>query len=63
MIPNEIFLQALESVGRRPNKAQSDTVSAAKDAPLFVVAGPGTGKTAFLTMRMLKQKPFTPTSW
>ncbi len=54
MINIETFLQALESVGRRPNQGQSDAVSAAKDAPLFVVAGPGTGKTACLTMRMLK---------
>ena len=54
MIAFDTFLQALESVGRRPNKGQSDAVSAAKDAPLFVVAGPGTGKTACLTMRMLK---------
>ena len=54
MIAFDTFIQALESVGRRPNKGQSDAVSAAKDAPLFVVAGPGTGKTACLTMRMLK---------
>jgi DNA helicase-2/ATP-dependent DNA helicase PcrA len=54
MISFDTFLKALESVGRRPNKGQSDAVSAAKDAPLFVVAGPGTGKTACLTMRMLK---------
>jgi hypothetical protein len=54
MITTPTFLQALESVGRRPNQGQSDAISAAKDAPLFVVAGPGTGKTACLTMRMLK---------
>lgn len=54
MILFDTFLQALESVGRRPNQGQSDAVSAAKEAPLFVVAGPGTGKTACLTMRMLK---------
>ena len=54
MIPADTFLHALESVGRRPNQGQSDAVSAAKEAPLFVVAGPGTGKTACLTMRMLK---------
>jgi DNA helicase-2/ATP-dependent DNA helicase PcrA len=52
MIPFDIFLRALESVGRRPNQGQSDAVSAAKEASLFVVAGPGTGKTACLTMRM-----------
>jgi hypothetical protein len=54
MVSDDPFLQALESVGHRPNQGQSDAVSAAKDSPLFVVAGPGTGKTACLTMRMLK---------
>jgi DNA helicase-2/ATP-dependent DNA helicase PcrA len=54
MIASATFLEALESVGRKPNKGQSAAVSAAKNAPLFLVAGPGTGKTACLTMRMLK---------
>ncbi|MCW1886723.1 DEAD/DEAH box helicase [Luteolibacter flavescens] len=48
------FLKALNEVGRKPNPNQQLAVEAAKDAPLFVVAGPGTGKTATLTMRMLK---------
>jgi len=52
MIPGATFLKALESVGCKPNKVQSAAVSASKP-PLFVVAGPGTGKTACLTMRML----------
>jgi DNA helicase-2/ATP-dependent DNA helicase PcrA len=54
MIDIETFLQALESVERRPNQGQSEAVSVAKDAPLFVVAGPGTRETTCLTMRMLK---------
>ena len=54
MISSSTFLKALESVGRKPNKGQSAAVSAAQETPLFVVAGPGTGKTACLTMRMLK---------
>ena len=54
MISSSAFLKALHSLGRPPNKGQSQTVSADKDDPLFVVAGPGTGKTACLTMRMLK---------
>jgi len=54
MISPNTFLKALESVGRKPNKGQSAAVSAPKETPLFVVAGPGTGKTACLTMRMLK---------
>lgn len=54
MVPSTVFLRALESVGRKPNKGQNAAISAAKEEPLFVVAGPGTGKTACLTMRMLK---------
>jgi DNA helicase-2/ATP-dependent DNA helicase PcrA len=54
MISEASFLRALQSVGRKPNKGQNAAVSAAKDEALFVVAGPGTGKTACLTMRMLK---------
>jgi DNA helicase-2/ATP-dependent DNA helicase PcrA len=54
MIYPDTFLKALESVGRKPNKGRSTAVSAPKEASLFVVAGPGTGKTACLTMRMLK---------
>ena len=55
MIPIATFLRALkESVDREPNKGQRPAVEAAQQAPLFVVAGPGTGKTATLTMRMLK---------
>ena len=55
MISQSTFLRALkESVNREPNKGQREAVEAASGAPLFVVAGPGTGKTATLTMRMLK---------
>jgi DNA helicase-2/ATP-dependent DNA helicase PcrA len=42
------------SVGREPNTGQRESIEAARDTALFVVAGPGTGKTATLTMRMLK---------
>ena len=55
MISLSTFLCALkESVNREPNKGQGDALKAISAAPLFVVAGPGTGKTACLTMRMLK---------
>jgi DNA helicase-2/ATP-dependent DNA helicase PcrA len=55
MITFETFANALkESVGRRPNAGQQQAVEAAQEQALFVVAGPGTGKTATLTMRMLK---------
>jgi DNA helicase-2/ATP-dependent DNA helicase PcrA len=54
MISSVAFQRALLSLGRSPNKGQGQAVFAAKDDPLFVVAGPGTGKTATLTMRILK---------
>lgn len=55
MITIDTFLNALaESVDRKPNTGQRDAVEANKGASLFIVAGPGTGKTATLTMRMLK---------
>ena len=54
MIAVPAFQRAIASVGRKPNTGQAKAISAAKDEPLFVVAGPGTGKTACLTMRMLK---------
>lgn len=54
MISNATFSEALQQVGRKPNPSQKIAVEAAKDEALFVVAGPGTGKTACLTMRMLK---------
>ncbi|MEZ5325783.1 MAG: ATP-dependent helicase [Verrucomicrobiales bacterium] len=54
MISYATFAEALQQVGRKPNPSQKLAVEAAKDEALFVVAGPGTGKTATLTMRMLK---------
>jgi len=50
----ETFLDALDQVGNKPNKEQDEAVQAGAADPLFIVAGPGTGKTATLTMRMLK---------
>jgi DNA helicase-2/ATP-dependent DNA helicase PcrA len=54
MISLKTFSNALQKVGRLPNPAQKTAVEAPPGEPLFVVAGPGTGKTACLTMRMLK---------
>lgn len=54
MISYSTFSEALKNVGREPNPAQKQAVEADRVAALFVVAGPGTGKTACLTMRMLK---------
>src|SRR5438477_13099116 len=55
MISGELFFRALRiAVDREPNAGQRPPVEAAKNETPFVVAGPGTGKTATLTMRMLK---------
>ena len=54
MIKQSAFIKALNSIKRMPNKGQSQAVFANPKSPLFVVAGPGTGKTACLTMRILK---------
>ena len=45
---------SLGGLGRLPNSGQALAVKSLKDDALFVVAGPGTGKTATLTMRILK---------
>lgn len=42
------------SVHRTPNAGQCKAVESDKSASMFIIAGPGTGKTATLTMRMLK---------
>jgi len=55
MIPLELFLHLLpQAIGRTLNAAQQQAVVAPVDAPLFIVAGPGTGKTAVLTLRILR---------
>ena len=55
MIALETYLTALEaSVRRKPNAGQRQAVEATKVASLFIVGGPGTGKIATLTTRMLK---------
>jgi DNA helicase-2/ATP-dependent DNA helicase PcrA len=38
----------------RPNPEQRAVIEAGPAEPLFIVAGPGTGKTATLTLRILK---------
>jgi DNA helicase II / ATP-dependent DNA helicase PcrA len=42
------------ATGKNPNKDQKEALSAPADDALFIVAGPGTGKTACLTLRILK---------
>jgi DNA helicase-2/ATP-dependent DNA helicase PcrA len=55
MITFDLFLNAMKAaIGHEPNAGQRKAVEAASSSALFVVAGPGTGKTATMTMRMLK---------
>jgi DNA helicase-2/ATP-dependent DNA helicase PcrA len=54
MIEQPSLNRALAALGRSPNNGQQQAALSPKSTPLFVVAGPGTGKTACLTMRILK---------
>lgn len=54
MIPFKIFLDNLQKVTYRPDQRQMDVITPGPDVSLFVVAGPGSGKTAVLTTRVLK---------
>lgn len=55
MVSLQCFLDALQpAIGRQPNAAQLLAISAAPSLPLHIVAGPGTGKTAVLALRMLR---------
>jgi DNA helicase-2/ATP-dependent DNA helicase PcrA len=47
-------LHALTAFRPAPDAQQQQAVNAAASAGLFIVAGPGTGKTASLTLRILK---------
>lgn len=47
----DVVTAALERTG--PNARQRDAIAATRDRPLFVVAGPGTGKTTTLVLRAL----------
>ncbi len=49
------FQQLLaQAAGRRPNPDQLQAILAPPGSPLFIVAGPGTGKTATLVLRILR---------
>lgn len=55
MLPLRLFSKAIKiSTGRCPNNSQNEAITAGCFQPLYVVAGPGTGKTATLTLRILK---------
>ena len=49
------FQQLLaQAAGRNPNPDQLQAILAPPNTPLFIVAGPGTGKTATLVLRILR---------
>ena len=54
MITLEDFYRNYEKFRDRPNEEQRQALEVPSDQPLFVVAGPGTGKTTCLTLRILK---------
>lgn len=54
MITLEDFYRNYEKFRYLPNLEQRQALEAPPDRPLFVVAGPGTGKTTCLTLRILK---------
>lgn len=50
----EFFGCHAEALGFLPDKEKYEAITASPDATLYVVAGPGTGKTACLAARLLK---------
>ena len=48
------LVRALSTFRPPPDAQQHQAVNAAANAGLFIVAGPGTGKTASITLRILK---------
>ena len=54
MIDLEDFYRALARIRPLPDDAQRSAIEAPATAGLFIVAGPGSGKTTCLTLRMLK---------
>jgi DNA helicase-2/ATP-dependent DNA helicase PcrA len=54
MIPREVFDAYLVKIQNPPNAKQLKAIDPGPDKPLFVVAGPGSGKTTVLTVRILK---------
>ena len=55
MLTPDVFLRILpQATGQTLNAAQLQAVAAHSHTPLFIVAGPGTGKTAVLTLRILR---------
>ena len=54
LIPEDIFFDNLVNVIHKPNENQNKIINAKPGESLFVVAGPGSGKTSVLTTRILK---------
>ena len=55
IISENTFLEVVTIINGHPlNKEQKEAVIFDWDKPLFIVAGPGTGKTTVLTYRILK---------
>lgn len=54
LISLDQFYGAYTSFRKEPNQEQKDTIKPGPNQPLFIVAGPGTGKTTCLSLRILK---------
>jgi len=54
MISLEQFNAACAAIGKTPDEEKRGAIDAPAETPLFVVAGPGTGKTTCLVLRILK---------
>lgn len=54
MLTIETFFNAYESFRPPPNPEQRAAIEQAPDEAVFIVAGPGTGKTTCLALRILK---------
>lgn len=54
MVTLNQFLEAYQRFRPLPNKEQREAIEQASTRSLFIVAGPGTGKTASLALRILK---------
>lgn len=48
------FYRAYTTFRKPPNDEQAEAIAQPPSEPLFIVAGPGTGKTTCLTLRILK---------
>lgn len=48
------FYQAVQSFRPLPDSYQRRAINAPRNAPLFIVAGPGSGKTTVIALRILK---------